>query len=128
MRLRTSFFQGGLYLVAHGLLLPTEVLELCLDANQPLGRTILGPTAGDLDTYIRTNYTADRMVLVDTGGVDHTELVKLAEKHFSSIPVSSHPLALGTPAGPKTSFVGSEVCLRDDELAHSALAPIPILR
>ncbi|KAJ7430176.1 Metalloenzyme, LuxS/M16 peptidase-like protein [Mycena galericulata] len=91
--------------------------------HQPLGRTILGPKAnilsikrGDLDAYIKTNYTADRMVLVGTGGVDHAELVKLAEKHFSSLPVSPHPLALGTPAGPKTSFVGSEVRLRDDEL------------
>ncbi|KAJ7430053.1 Metalloenzyme, LuxS/M16 peptidase-like protein [Mycena galericulata] len=85
--------------------------------HQPLGRTILGPKAnilsikrGDLDAYIKTNYTADRMVLVGTGGVDHAELVKLAEKHFSSLPVPS--------------FVGSEVRLRDDELgaAHIAIA------
>ena len=44
--------------------------------GQALGRTILGPKANilsikrdDLDNYIKTNYTADRMVLVGTGGV-----------------------------------------------------------
>ncbi|KAJ7429790.1 hypothetical protein B0H11DRAFT_1944230 [Mycena galericulata] len=36
--------------------------------------------------YIKTDYTANRMILVGTGGIDHTELVKLAEKHFSSLP------------------------------------------
>ncbi|KAJ7123126.1 Metalloenzyme, LuxS/M16 peptidase-like protein [Mycena epipterygia] len=99
--------------------------------HQPLGRTILGPKANilsikrdDLDSYIKTNYTADRMVLVGTGGVDHAELVKLAEKHFSSLPVSPNPIRLGSTAHRKTSFVGSEVRLRDDELgaAHIAIA------
>jgi processing peptidase subunit beta len=64
------------------------------------------------------------MVLVGAGGVDHGELVKLAEKHFSSLPVSSNPIRLGTAAQDKPSFVGSEVRLRDDELnaAHIAIA------
>ncbi|KAJ7081629.1 Metalloenzyme, LuxS/M16 peptidase-like protein [Mycena belliarum] len=99
--------------------------------HQPLGRTILGPKANilsikrdDLDAYIKTNYTADRMVLVGSGGVDHAELVKLAEKNFSSLPVSPNPIPLGASAHRKTSFVGSEVRLRDDELgaAHIAIA------
>ena len=99
--------------------------------GQPLGRTILGPKENiesiqrsDLETYIKTNYTADRMVLVGTGGVDHGELVKLAEKHFSSLPVSANPIPLGRQAHPKTSFVGSEVRIRDDSLptAHVAVA------
>ncbi|KAJ7131633.1 Metalloenzyme, LuxS/M16 peptidase-like protein [Mycena crocata] len=99
--------------------------------HQPLGRTILGPKANilsikrdDLASYIKTNYTADRMVLVGSGGVDHAELVKLAEKHFSSLPVSPKPIRLGSIAHPKPTFVGSEVRLRDDELgaAHIAIA------
>ncbi|GJE97682.1 insulinase family protein [Phanerochaete sordida] len=99
--------------------------------GQPLGRTILGPKENilsinrdDLDNYIKTNYTADRMVLVGTGGVDHQELVKLAEKHFSSLPVSSNPIPLGRLAHAKTHFVGSEVRVRDDTLptAHIAIA------
>ncbi|KAJ7197040.1 mitochondrial processing peptidase beta subunit [Mycena pura] len=99
--------------------------------HQPLGRTILGPKANilsikrdDLEAYIKTNYTADRMVLVGAGGVDHAELVRLAEKHFSSLPVSPTPIRLGASSLPKPAFVGSEVRLRDDEvgLAHIALA------
>jgi processing peptidase subunit beta len=64
------------------------------------------------------------MVLVGAGGVDHAELVKLAEKHFSSLPVSPNPIRLGGSAHSKHSFVGSEVRLRDDELgaAHIAIA------
>lgn len=64
------------------------------------------------------------MVLVGTGGVDHSELVKLAEKHFSSLPVSSNPIPLGRLAHAKTRFTGSEVRIRDDTLptAHIAVA------
>lgn len=78
----------------------------------------------DLTSYIKTNYTADRMVLVGTGGVDHGELVKLAEKHFSTLPVSPSPIPLGRLSHPKTNFIGSEVRIRDDEVptAHIAIA------
>lgn len=99
--------------------------------DQPLGRTILGPKANilsikrdDLDSYIKTNYTADRMVLVGAGGVDHQELVNLAEKHFSSLPISQNPIPLGRLAHPRSNFVGSDVRLRDDAIpcAHVAIA------
>ncbi|CAG8762077.1 2076_t:CDS:2, partial [Racocetra persica] len=94
-----------------------------------LGRTILGPKENilslkreDLVDYIAKNYTADRMVLVGTGGIEHDELVKLAEKHFSSLPASSN--ALFSPYVEKPPFTGSEVRVRNDELpqAHIALA------
>lgn len=92
-----------------------------VSSGQPLGRTILGPKQNilsikrnDLDSYIKTNYTADRMVLVGSGGIQHDELVKLAEKHFSSLPVSPKPIRLGGSAHPKTKFIGSEVRIRDD--------------
>ncbi len=64
------------------------------------------------------------MVLVGTGGVDHNELVKHAEKHFSSLPVSANPIPLGRLAHPKTQFIGSEVRIRDDTspTAHIAIA------
>ncbi|KAJ3559490.1 hypothetical protein NP233_g11252 [Leucocoprinus birnbaumii] len=97
--------------------------------GQPLGRTILGPkknilsiTRDDLASYIKTNYTADRMVLVGAGGVDHGELVKLAEKHFSSLPVSPNPIPLGRLSHTKPSFVGSEVRIRDDEIPTANIA------
>ena len=64
------------------------------------------------------------MVLVGTGAVDHQELVSLAEKHFSSLPVSPNPIPLGRLSHPKTEFIGSEVRVRNDELstAHIAIA------
>ncbi|GAC76356.1 G protein beta subunit-like protein [Moesziomyces antarcticus T-34] len=89
--------------------------------GQPLGRTILGPKKNilsikreDLAEYIKTNYTADRMVLVGAGGIEHDALVKLAEQHFGSLPVSQSPIKLGQSSSPKTGFVGSEVRIRDD--------------
>ncbi|CAG8541191.1 1681_t:CDS:2 [Paraglomus occultum] len=95
-----------------------------------LGRTILGPKENilslkrnDLVNYIAENYTADRMVLVGTGGIDHEELVKLADKHFSGLSgKSSDPLTAKHGEAPK--FTGSEVRIRNDELpqAHIALA------
>jgi len=62
------------------------------------------------------------MVLVGTGGVEHNELVKLAEQHFASLPVSSNPIPLGRGAHPKTSFVGSEVRVRDDTMNTANIA------
>ncbi|KAG9009570.1 hypothetical protein FRB94_011987 [Tulasnella sp. JGI-2019a] len=93
-------------------------------ANQPLGRTILGPKKNilsikrdDLQNYIKTNYTADRMVLVGAGGIEHEELIKLAEKNFSSLPVSKNPLPLGGVHGKtKPQFMGTEVRIRDDSM------------
>ncbi|KAG7561890.1 hypothetical protein FFLO_02707 [Filobasidium floriforme] len=92
-------------------------------AGQPLGQTILGPkdhinsiSQGDLQSYINTNYTADRMVLVGAGAVDHQELCKLATEHFASLPQSSNPIALGQGAQPKTVFSGAEVRIRDDTM------------
>jgi processing peptidase subunit beta len=94
-----------------------------------LGRTILGPKKNilsinrdDLASYINTNYTADRMVLVGAGGVTHSELVDLASKHFSKLPVSPNPIPLGRLSHPRTSFVGSEVRIRDDDMPTANIA------
>lgn len=93
----------------------------------PLGRTILGPTeniksitAKDLREYINTHYKAPRMVLAAAGGVNHDELVKLAEQHFGSLKSDSNTEVQGlTPC----RFSGSEIRVRDDDirLAHIAL-------
>ncbi|GAA5913563.1 mitochondrial processing peptidase [Sporobolomyces salmoneus] len=92
--------------------------------GQPLGRTILGPkenilsiSRDDLSNYIKTNYTADRMVLVGTGGIEHSSLVELAKNHFGSLPTSSSPIKLGESTNKeKPSFIGSEVKVRDDTM------------
>ncbi|KAF2839286.1 mitochondrial-processing peptidase subunit beta [Patellaria atrata CBS 101060] len=100
--------------------------------GQPLGRTILGPRENiqsiqrtDLEDYIKTNYTADRMVLVGAGGVPHEQLVELAEKYFSKIPAqppnaTSSAIAAAQKATP--DFVGSEVRIRDDTMPTANIA------
>ncbi|KAL2823387.1 Metalloenzyme, LuxS/M16 peptidase-like protein [Aspergillus cavernicola] len=102
--------------------------------QQPLGRTILGPkeniqtiTRDNLVDYIKTNYTADRMVLVGAGGIPHEQLVKLAEQHFGALPSqppTSAARALSAEQKRQPDFIGSEVRIRDDTLptAHIALA------
>ncbi|KUJ24240.1 mitochondrial processing peptidase beta subunit mitochondrial precursor [Mollisia scopiformis] len=94
--------------------------------GQPLGRTILGPAENiqsiqreDLVNYIKTNYTADRMVLVGAGGVPHDQLVELAEKHFSGL--SSDSSASLAPKR-KPEFIGSEVRIRDDTIPTANIA------
>jgi mitochondrial-processing peptidase subunit beta len=58
-----------------------------------LGMTILGSeenirtlSRGDLVDYIRTQYTAPRMVVAGAGAVDHAELCSLASQHFGQLP------------------------------------------
>ncbi|TYJ53981.1 mitochondrial-processing peptidase subunit beta [Cryptococcus floricola] len=91
--------------------------------GQALGNTILGPkehinsiAKGDLQHYIQTNYTADRMALIGAGSIEHETLVKLAEKNFASLPVSSNPIPLGGQSHTPADFIGSEVRIRDDTM------------
>jgi len=100
--------------------------------GQPLGRTILGPKENiqsiqraDLENYIKTNYTADRMVLVGAGGIPHQQLVDLAEKYFAGLPsepvdYSAKKTALEQKAKP--DFVGSEIRIRDDTMPTANIA------
>ncbi|OJD10408.1 mitochondrial-processing peptidase subunit beta [Blastomyces percursus] len=100
--------------------------------NQPLGRTILGPKENiqtikreNLVDYIKTNYTADRMVLVGAGGIPHDKLVKLAEQQFGSLPSqppSSAASAIAAEQKRTPDFVGSEVRLRDDTIPTANIA------
>ncbi|KEY65119.1 hypothetical protein S7711_04209 [Stachybotrys chartarum IBT 7711] len=99
--------------------------------HQPLGRTILGPrqniqdiTRTELSSYIKNNYTADRMVLVGAGGIPHEKLVELAEQHFSGLPTSGPQNHAYLLSKQQATFVGSDVRVRDDTMptAHIALA------
>jgi processing peptidase subunit beta len=94
--------------------------------GQALGRTILGPAENiqkinrtDLTEYIKNNYTADRMVLVGSGGVPHAQLVELAEKHFGGLPSYA---GVAPSAKAKPEFVGSEVRIRDDNIPTANIA------
>ena len=100
--------------------------------GQPLGRTILGPAENiqsiqrdDLVDYIKTNYTADRMVLVGAGGIPHAQLVELAEKHFSGLPTEPYSAAsanLAMQQKRKPHFVGSEVRILDENIPTANIA------
>lgn len=100
--------------------------------NQPLGRTILGPkeniqsiSRDDLTNYIKTNYTADRMVLVGAGGIPHNQLVELAEQHFGKLPAynpDAQDNAGARGLTTKPDFVGSEVRIRDDTMPTANIA------
>ncbi|XP_043268972.1 mitochondrial-processing peptidase subunit beta [Venturia canescens] len=95
----------------------------------PLGRTILGPTENiksitrnDLVSYVKEHYGPPRFVLAGAGGVDHAQLVDLADKHFGKM---KGPCYEEIPLLPKPCrYTGSEMLVRDDSmpLAHVALA------
>ncbi|WP_370230435.1 M16 family metallopeptidase [Cognatishimia sp.] len=64
--------------------------------DQPMGRTILGPqervsafTRDDLKTFVSEHYSPDRMILSAAGGVDHDQIVKIAEEMFGHLPKGS---------------------------------------
>jgi len=92
--------------------------------DQPIGRSILGPaervksfTQADLAGFIAEHYGPSQMILSAAGGIDHDEIVKLAETLFGGM--SAKPNAVMDVA----RFTGGEV--REDkalEQAHFALA------
>lgn len=94
----------------------------------PLGQTILGPAQNiktinrqDLQTYIKTHYKGPRIVLAASGGVEHKQLVGLAEQYLGKLDknIDSDAQVLTT-----CQFTGSDVIIRDDSipLAHIAIA------
>ena len=95
----------------------------------PLARTILGPVeninsimADDIVKYVKTHYTAPRMVLAAAGAVDHDELATLAGDYFGGVPTVA-PEGLSYESLPSL-FTGSDVREYNDDmpLAHFALA------
>jgi predicted Zn-dependent peptidase len=64
--------------------------------DQTLGRPILGTpetvqsfTPDQIRQYLRRNYTADKMIIVAAGAVEHDALVRMVEDRFKDIPSSS---------------------------------------
>lgn len=94
-----------------------------------LGRTILGPESNirslqsqDIQNYLKTHYVAPRMVVAGAGDIEHSELVKIAEKLFGNVP-SSPPTGHKIVKEPAL-FTGSEIRARFDSmpLAHVTYA------
>mmetsp|Transcript_36848 Transcript_36848/g.106289 ORF Transcript_36848/g.106289 Transcript_36848/m.106289 type:complete len:473 (-) Transcript_36848:31-1449(-) len=94
-----------------------------------LGRTILGSeeniqslTRDDLVNYIKTHYTAPRMVIAGAGAVDHAQLCDLASKHFANLPKAA-PGGVEIAMEPAV-FTGSDyrVKFNSESVAHMAIA------
>ena len=95
----------------------------------PLGRTILGAeenirtlTKDDLSNYVKTHYTAPRMVVAGAGAIDHAELCGLASDHFGKLP-SAAPGGVEVAMEPAV-FTGSDyrVKFNSEDVAHFAVA------
>ncbi|XP_069873816.1 cytochrome b-c1 complex subunit 1, mitochondrial [Dipodomys merriami] len=95
----------------------------------PLAQAVEGPSENvrklsrvDLTNYLNSHYKAPRMVLAAAGGVEHRQLLDLAQKHFSSVSGKYEKDAV--PSLIPCRFTGSEIRHRDDALplAHVAIA------
>ncbi|XP_036288239.1 cytochrome b-c1 complex subunit 1, mitochondrial [Pipistrellus kuhlii] len=95
----------------------------------PLAQPVEGPSdnvrklsRADLTEFLGQHYKAPRMVLAAAGGVEHRQLLDLAQKHFGGISGSYAEDAVPTLA--PCRFTGSQIAHRDDALpfAHVAIA------
>ena len=88
--------------------------------DQPLGRSILGSSAGvermtrdSIAGYMEENYGADRMVVVASGRVEHGQFASLCEDAFGDLPQR------GPFKTEPARYAGSDLCRqRDLEQAH----------
>ena len=92
--------------------------------DQPIGRTILGPTErvkaftqDDLRTFVGQHYGPEQMILAAAGAVDHDEIVRLAEAAFGEVKRRK------APAADIARFAGGERReIKELEQAHFTLA------
>ena len=92
--------------------------------EQPMGRAILGPVERvrsfgrqDLRRFIDTHYTPGRMILSAAGGVDHDQVLGLADSLFGDMP------AAGPGRVDPARYAGGERReVKDLEQAHFAFA------
>jgi predicted Zn-dependent peptidase len=92
--------------------------------EQPLGRTILGPSErvsafdrADLARFVGQHYGPEQMILSAAGAIDHDALVRMAEEFFGHLP--RRPVQVADTA----LFSGGEVRQgKALEQAHFALA------
>ncbi|AXT26813.1 insulinase family protein [Ruegeria sp. AD91A] len=92
--------------------------------DQPLGRTILGPTERvsafsreDLSGFVAEHYGPDQMILSAAGAVDHDQLMKIAEEMFGHLQPRTGLIA------ELARFTGGEARQEKElEQAHFALA------
>ncbi|CAO3674198.1 unnamed protein product [Rhizopus stolonifer] len=83
---------------------------------QGIKETVEGLTAEEVSAFYKQYYSANRMVLVGSGDVDHDALVRLAEDKFKGLSSST------VSPSAKPVFTGSEIRLRDDVLPQARIA------
>ncbi|WP_341367059.1 pitrilysin family protein [Yoonia sp. BS5-3] len=94
--------------------------------DQPLGRTILGPTdrvsafsRDDLQAFVGEHYGPNQMILSAAGAIDHDAIIRQAEALFGHLPAIERPASLLQPA----CFSGGERReVKALEQVHFALA------
>ena len=92
--------------------------------GQPLGRSILGPSANvsgfgvqDFRSFVGRNYGPERLILSAAGGIDHDEILRLAERAFGHLsPKSTGQIVEGV------FHTGERRELKKLEQAHFTLA------
>ncbi|MCV2876666.1 insulinase family protein [Rhodobacteraceae bacterium XHP0102] len=92
--------------------------------DQPLGRTILGPSERvrgfgreDFSQFVAEHYGPDQMILSAAGAVDHDQIVRLAEENFG------HLASRRAAPAPMAQFAGGEFRkVKKLEQAHIAMA------
>jgi predicted Zn-dependent peptidase len=92
--------------------------------NQPIGRTILGPTErvsnfsrDDLAEFVGQHYGAGQLILSASGAIDHDQIVRMAEGYFGDMPASSL-----IPATKATFNAGTRNEIKSLEQAHFTFA------
>jgi len=105
-----------------------DYLHMTAYQGTPLEWTILGPseniksiTRNDIVNYVKNHYKGPRMVLAGAGGINHSELVNLANQHFGGI---TDKYEGSVPVMTNCRFTGSEIRHREDWMpfAHIAIA------
>lgn len=85
---------------------------MCLTRRHPprkhtyVQENVKGLHREELQAYIRTHYTAPRMVVAGAGAVEHDHLVELSQKYFGQLPLQAPP-GVDTGMDPAV-FVGSD--------------------
>ncbi len=83
-----------------------EMLSAEVWGDHPLGRPILGRvetldalTPDILRRYFSGRYRAEQLLVTAAGGLEHDEVVALAEKHFEAPTAAARPLSTAPPDG-----------------------------
>lgn len=97
-------------------------LHACAFRDYSLGFSTTGPfegierlTSEHLQSFVDTNYTADKIAIVAAGPMKHEELVKLAASSLGGVKAGP-----GIVGATKPYFCGAELIYRNDEMGPTA--------